>query len=140
MLLFLVVERVVTLSTFLVRLLLLLFEVLVVVEVAGAGALALPGDLGHRLAEVDVDAAVVDEHVVHLEVGVLTVLLALELDERVAQRVTRLLVAYHLAAVDLAEAREDQLEVVVVRHRIQLAHKQHVLRRLDIYIDERTRI
>lgn len=36
---------------------------------------ALPPDLGHRLAEVHVDAAVVDEHVVHLEVGLLTVLL-----------------------------------------------------------------
>lgn len=36
---------------------------------------ALPPDLGDGLAEVHVDAAVVDEHVVHLEVGLLTVLL-----------------------------------------------------------------
>lgn len=39
------------------------------------GTFALPPDLGHGLAEVHVDAAVVDEHVVHLEVGLLTVLL-----------------------------------------------------------------
>lgn len=38
---------------------------------------ALPLDLCHRLAEVHVDAAVVDEHVVHFEVGLLTVFLLL---------------------------------------------------------------
>lgn len=34
----------------------------------------LPFDLGHRLAEVHVDASVIDQHVVHLEERFLTVL------------------------------------------------------------------
>lgn len=44
-------------------------------EVGAVGTFALPPDLGHGLAEVHVDAAVVDQHVVHLEEGLLTVLL-----------------------------------------------------------------
>ena len=39
--------------------------------------------LRHRLTEIDVNAPVVDEYVVHLEVGALTVLRLLKLDERV---------------------------------------------------------
>ena len=69
-------------------------------------SLALPPELGDALREVDVDAAVVDEDVVHLEVGVLARLLVLELDEGVLQRVARLVVTDHLAAHHLKQCKE----------------------------------
>ena len=59
---------------------------------------ATPLDPRDGLAEVDVDAPVVDEYVVHLEVGVLARLGVVELDEGVLQRVARVAVADDLAA------------------------------------------
>ena len=44
------------------------------------------------------DASVVDENVVHLEIGFLAALLLLELDEGVLQTVPALAVTNHLAA------------------------------------------
>jgi hypothetical protein len=49
------------------------------------------------LAKVHVDATLVDDHVFHLQIGGLAMLLALKLDERVAQRLFRLPVAHHVA-------------------------------------------
>lgn len=86
-------------------------------------SLASPFNLRNRLREVDVDATVVDQHVVHLEVRVFARLLLLELDERVLQGVARHFVADHLARLDLAEAAEDDLQVVVGGDGIQLAHE-----------------
>ena len=59
-------------------------------------SLSLPPVLGHGLGKVDVDSPVVNENVVHLEVGGLAGLLVLELDKCVLQRVARFLVPYHL--------------------------------------------
>ena len=43
-----------------------------------------------------------------------------------------LLVPDHLAAHDRAKAREDELEVLVARDRVQLAHEQDVLGRAHV--------
>ena len=66
--------------------------------------------LRHRLTEVDVNAAVVDEDVVHLEEGVLALLRLLELDEGILQRLARLLVLDNLTADDRSEPREDDFQ------------------------------
>ena len=66
----------------------------------GEPAAAAPLHLGDRLREVDVDAAVVDQHVVHLEVGVLARLGVVELDEAVLKRVARFLVPDYFTAED----------------------------------------
>ena len=89
-------------------------------------------ELAHALAEVDVDAPVVDQHALHLGVGGLGRRLVLVLDEGVLQAVARLLVTDHLARQDRAEPAEDELEVGVRRDRVQLAHEQDVLGRLDL--------
>jgi len=86
-------------------------------------------ELRDRLGEVDVNAPVVDEDIVHLDVGPFGRLALLELDEGVLQAVARLLVADHLAAPDLAKAGEDQLEVLAFGDLVQLAHEKDVLRR-----------
>lgn len=70
--------------------------------------------LPHGLAEVHVHPAVVDEHIVHLEVRRLARLLVLKLDEAVAEAVARLEVADDVSGHDLAEAGEDDLEVVLL--------------------------
>lgn len=75
------------------------------------------------------NAPVIDQDIVHLDVRPLCRLALLELDESILQAVARLLVADHLAAPDLAKAREDELEVLALGHLVQLAHKQDILGR-----------
>ena len=89
---------------------------------------------GDGLAEVDVDAAVVDEDVVHLGVGALGVLLALKLDKGVAEALARLRVADDVDAVHAPEAAEDELEPALVRRGVQPAHKEDVLGRPDVRV------
>jgi hypothetical protein len=56
------------------------------------------------LREVNVDAVIVDQHALHLEVGTLTVFLCGKLDECILQTVTRCFVADHFTRQDLAKA------------------------------------
>lgn len=56
-------------------------------ELLKGAAVLVARELGHGLREVDVDAAVVDQHVVHLQVRRLALLRVAELDERVLQAV-----------------------------------------------------
>lgn len=77
---------------------------------------------------------VVNEHVIHFEIGRFAVLLILELNEGVAQRVARLAVSNYLATSDGPESREDKLEVFVGRDRVELANEQNVLGRLNIRV------
>ncbi|KAI3485967.1 hypothetical protein L1887_50621 [Cichorium endivia] len=84
------------------------------------------------LGKVDPDAAVVDEHVLHLEVGAFGVVLLVELDKGVLERVASLFVLDHLARHNPAEAREDELQILAARDRIELAHKEDVLGRADL--------
>jgi hypothetical protein len=68
--------------------------------------------LGDRLGEIHMNPPVVYQHVVHLEVGLLTLLRLVELDEGVLKRSFRPTIAYHFAANDLAKSRENHLEVL----------------------------
>ena len=61
------------------------------------------------------DAAVVDEAVVHLEEGLLAGLVGVEAEEGVVERVARLPVADDVARGDVAEAAEDDLQVLFRR-------------------------
>ena len=74
--------------------------------------LELSPEVVHGLGEVHVDAAVVDEHVVHLEEGVLGRLVAVEADESIVQRVAGLPVPDDVARRDLAEAGEYDLQIL----------------------------
>ena len=67
----------------------------------------------YALREVNVNTMIVDQHALHLEVGLLTVLSMLKLDEGVLKAVARSLFPNDLAREDLAETAEDELEVVV---------------------------
>lgn len=55
----------------------------------------------------------------------------IKLDEGILQTISRLPIPDHLATKDLAEPREDQLEIFVLSYRVQLAHEQDVLGRSD---------
>lgn len=55
------------------------------------------GGGAYTLGEIDVDPMVVDEHSLHLEIGLLAVLLVLKLDERILQTVTGALVSNDFA-------------------------------------------
>lgn len=74
------------------------------------------------------NAVVVDQDVLHLEVGLLAVLLVFKLDKGVLQAVAGLLVADDFAGEDLAEAREDDFEVFVLCDGVELAHEEDVFR------------
>ena len=74
----------------------------------------------HALGEVDVDAVVVDEHPLHLQVGLLAVSLVLEFNKCVLETVAGPLVTDDLAREDLAEAAEDQIEIFVCAPRLSL--------------------
>lgn len=56
---------------------------------------------------------VVNQHTLHLKVGLFTVLLIFELDKRILQAVARALVSNHLARQDCSKATEDQLKVLI---------------------------
>jgi len=64
-------------------------------------------DLAGTLAEIHVDAMVVDEHILHLEIRLFAVLLPVELYKRVLQAVPSSAVADDFARYDLAEPREN---------------------------------
>ena len=90
--------------------------------------------LGHGLTEVNVDATVINQNIVHLEVSVLTVLCFLKLNEGVLQGLLGLVVLDHLAAADGPKAREDHLQVFVCCDGVQLADKQNIVRRSDVSV------
>ena len=109
--------------------------------------LALPLEIfGNRLRKVDVDATIINKHVVHFDVGRLALLRLqttrsrahskkdertnrFEFDERVLKRLLRAPLAYNLALDYVAEASENDLEILVGCRRIQLAHEKHVVGR-----------
>ena len=55
-------------------------------------------------------------------------------DERVIERIARLIVAHDRAFLDGTESAEDELEVLVLCHRVELAHEEHILRRGEVRI------
>lgn len=78
------------------------------------------------------DAVIVDQHTLHLEVSSLTVLLVRKLDEGILQTVASLLIPDNFARKDLAKSREDQLEVLVSCNLVQFANKENLLWGCDI--------
>ena len=64
-----------------------------------AATFTLPLNSRHGLAEIDVNPAVVDQHIVHLEVGILARLGIVEFDEGVLQRVSCQSIANNFATV-----------------------------------------
>ena len=72
--------------------------------------LGCPTALKRRVARLD--AAVINEAVVHLEVGLLARALAVKAQEGVVERVAGLVVPDDVAGGDRAEAREDDLQVL----------------------------
>ena len=99
-----------------------------------AEALVVSPETVHRLRKIDVDAPVVDEHVVHLEIRRLRLLLRLERHERETQRIARLIISNHVAARHLPEPAEDDLQVLVRGDRVELAHEERLLRRLRVRV------
>src|SRR5690606_30674360 len=89
-------------------------------------------ELADALREIDVYPAVVDQDILHLGIGGLARGLLLVLDESVLKTVARLPVANDLTAQDLAEAAEDEFQILVGGDRVQLAHKEDVFRSLDL--------
>jgi hypothetical protein len=73
-------------------------------------------------------AVVVDQNTIHLEIGLLAILLVGVFNEGVLQAITCTLVSNDLTAKDLAKSRKDELQIFVLRHWVELADEQHVLR------------
>mmetsp|Transcript_4570 Transcript_4570/g.17999 ORF Transcript_4570/g.17999 Transcript_4570/m.17999 type:complete len:409 (+) Transcript_4570:584-1810(+) len=94
-----------------------------------------PPLLGGGLREVHLDAAVVHEVVVRLQIGLHGLVLLLKLDEAEVQAVPGHMI---LADVRLArtEAAEDELQILLRGHGIQLRDEQDVLRRFVVGVLE----
>lgn len=95
-----------------------------------------PLHLCHRLREVHMNAAIVNQHIIHLDVRLLARFRILKLDKRILQRIVRHPIANHLAADHPTETTEYNLQIIVTRHRIQFAHKQHILGRRHVRIGQ----
>lgn len=116
-----------------VAVLLLFLEVVDATKASGGASTFLVGDvtpvicnLGDALREIDMDAVVVDEHAFHFEVGLFALLLGREFNECVLQAVACVLVPDDLAVENLAKARENELEILILRDGVEFAHKEDV--------------
>ena len=89
---------------------------------------------GYGLREINVDALVVNDHIVHCGVRLLTLLRSRVFDKRVAKWASRRLVSNYFTTRDGSKARKDELKVLFTRNWIQLADKENVVRWLDISI------
>lgn len=69
------------------------------------------------------NAVIINQDPLHLEVGALAVFLVGKLDESILKAVTGLLVSDDLTRQDLAKTREDKLEVFIPCNWIELADK-----------------
>lgn len=63
----------------------------------------------YALRKIDMDSMVVNEHSLHLEIGLLAILLVLELDKRILQTVAGALISNDLAREDGTKTTEDQM-------------------------------
>lgn len=97
-------------------------------------AFATPSYLGYRLREVDMDAPVVNEDIVHFKIGCLARFLIFKLHKGVLQRVACLSISYHFAAFNNAKATKYDLQIVVRGHGIEFANEEYVFWRRHISI------
>ena len=80
------------------------------------------------------DSPVIDENIVHLEVGPLTRFRTIKLHECILQTVPSLLIPDNLTTHHFPKSGEDDFEVFVSCDRIQFADKQNILRRSHIRV------
>ncbi len=98
------------------------------------------------------DSMVINQNALHLEVGLLTSFLILELNESILKTIACAFVADDFTRYDFPEAAEDQIQVLVYDnvsqardgncrrtwltfcYWVQLAYKKHVLRGLNLCI------
>lgn len=78
------------------------------------------------------DAMIINEYALHLEVGSFAVFLGRELDEGILQTISSLLISDDFATKNLAEAAEDEFEIFVSCYRVEFAYEQHLFWRSDI--------
>jgi hypothetical protein len=72
----------------------------------------------HRLRKVDVNASIVDEHVVHLEVRGFGFVFVLKVYKGVPEARARLEVANDVARHNLSETTKDDFQIFIRRHRV----------------------
>jgi len=78
------------------------------------------------------DAMIVNKHTLHLEICLFAILLVFELDECVLQAVSCSLVSNDFTGQNLPKTAEDQLEIFIMRDRVELAYEQDVFGRLHL--------
>lgn len=80
------------------------------------------------------DATVINEHVVHFEIGLFALLWLLEFNEGILQALFGLPIANDFTAYYVTEARENDFEIFRGRDGVQFAHEQHIIWWLDVCI------
>ena len=85
----------------------------------------------HALRKIHPYPPVIHQHILHLEIRPLGIVLLVKLYERILQRIARLLVFDHFAGQDLTEARKDELQIIAAGDRVELAYEQDVFGRTD---------
>lgn len=77
--------------------------------------------------------SIINLGILHLQVGLFTRWCRLELNEGILQRLTRLPVPHYVTLLYGSEFGEDDLEVLLLRHRIQATNVEDVFRSKAIY-------
>ena len=78
------------------------------------------------------DASVINQDIVHLEVGILTSFICVIAQKSIAQTVPSLLVPDDVARGDVAKAAKNSFQIFLCRHLVQLGNEQHVGRRFGV--------
>ena len=77
----------------------------------------------HWLWKIDVNSSFINQNIVHALVRIDTWCLRLIFNESVLQRVTSFPVTDHITTLNGPETRKYKFQVVVLRHRVHLAHE-----------------
>ena len=88
--------------------------------------------LANTIAKIDLDSPFINQDIVHSLICHDALIFSFKLNKSELQRIACFPVPDHLAADHFAEARENNLQVVRLGHRVQLADEKHIIRRLDI--------
>lgn len=67
----------------------------------------------YTLGEIHVDTVIINQHPLHFEIGLFTVLLVFKLDKGILQAVTRSLIPYNLTRQNWPEPAENEMEILV---------------------------
>jgi hypothetical protein len=91
---------------------------------------------GHGLAEINLDSAIVNQCIIHFEIGLDSGLFVGEFGKCVLQGSTSLLIANDLHLDVFIKTRKNQLEIFIDRHRIEFANKQDIFRCSNVGIGQ----